>query len=155
MVSPELLRRYPFFARLGEAHLKAIAMLADEMSCAEGETLCGIDQPADALYLLIEGGVELHYVLVDRDDPKRTKDFYVGDINPGEPFGISALIEPYRYTSSARATRPGRVLKLDGTGLRALCEVDNVIAAILMRHVAKDALARLEETRTQLVAARV
>jgi CRP-like cAMP-binding protein len=154
MVSPELLRRYPFFGRLSEAHLKAIAMLADEVFCTEGQTLFEIGHPADALYLLIEGGIDLHYVIVDRDDPTRTKDFYVGDVNPGEPFGISALIEPYRYTASVRATCPGRVLKIDGNGLRALCEVDNGIAAILIRHVAKNALARLEETRTQLIAAR-
>ncbi len=155
MVSPELLRRYPFFGRLSEAHLKAIAMLADEVSCSAGQTLCEIDQPAEALYLLIEGGIDLHYIIVDREEPKRSKDFFVGEVNPGEPFGISALIEPYRYTASVRATRPSRVLKIDGNGLRALCDVDNMIAAILMRHVAKDALSRLEETRTQLIAARV
>ncbi len=155
MVSPELLRRYPFFGRLSEAHLRAIAMLADELSCSESQTLFEIGQPADALYLLLEGGIELRYVIIDRDDSKRTKDFYVGDVNPGEPFGISALIEPHRYTATVRTTRPSRVLKIDGIGLRTLCEVDNGIAAILMRHVAKDALSRLEETRTQLVAARV
>jgi hypothetical protein len=31
MISLELLRRYPFFAGLDEAELKAIAMIADEV----------------------------------------------------------------------------------------------------------------------------
>ncbi len=30
MISPELLRRYPFFGFLGDAQLKAIAMIAEE-----------------------------------------------------------------------------------------------------------------------------
>jgi CRP/FNR family cyclic AMP-dependent transcriptional regulator len=154
MVSPELLRRYPFFGRLSEAHLKAIAMLADEVFYSEGQTFIEIGRPADTLYLLIEGGIDLHYIIVDKDDPKRSKDFYVGDVNPGEPFGISALIEPYRYTASVRVTSPSRVLKIDGIGLRALCEVDCEITAILMRNVARSAMSRLEETRTQLIAAR-
>jgi hypothetical protein len=46
------------------------------------------------------------------------------------------------------------VLKIDGIGLRALCEVDCEIAAILMRNIARSAMSRLEETRTQLIAAR-
>ena len=75
MVSPELLRRYPFFGRLSEAHLKAIAMLADEVFCTEGQILFEIGHPADALYLLIEGCIDLHYLIVHRDDPKRTKEF--------------------------------------------------------------------------------
>jgi CRP-like cAMP-binding protein len=154
MVSPELLRRYPFFGRLNDVHLKAIAMLADEVSCSEGQTLFEIDQPADALYLLIEGGIDLHYVIIDRDDSKVRKDFFVGEVNPGEPFGISALIEPYRYTTAAVTTSPSRVLKIEANGLRALCEVDAGIAHILMGHVAKAALSRLQDTRTQLIAAR-
>ncbi len=155
MVSPELLRRYPFFGRLGEEQLKAIAMLSDEVALSEGKTVFEIDRPAEALYLLLEGGVELHYVIVDREDSKRTRDFYVGEVNPGEPFGISALIEPYRYTASVVTNRHSRVLKIDGHALRALCDSDTAMAAALMRNVAKDALSRLEETRTQLVAARV
>ncbi len=153
MVSPELLRRYPFFGRLSEAHLKAIAMLTDEVFCSEGQMLCEIGQPADALYLLIEGGIELHYI-IDRDGSKRRKDFYVGDVNPGEPFGISALIEPYPYTPCARVTQAGRVLKINGSGLRVMCEVDNGIASALMRHIAKNALSLLEGTRTQRIATR-
>jgi CRP-like cAMP-binding protein len=155
MISPELLRRHPFFGGLNDAHLKAVAMLANEISCSTGETLFEIGQPADMLYLLVEGGVDLHYVVIDRTDPKLRKDFFVGEVNPGEAFGISALIEPYRYTTTVRVTSPARVLKIDAGGLRALCEADAGVGHILMRHVAKAALSRLQDTRTQLIAARV
>jgi hypothetical protein len=36
MISPELLRRYPFFGLLTEAQLKAIAMIAQETNFTDG-----------------------------------------------------------------------------------------------------------------------
>ena len=154
MVSPELLRRYPFFGGLGNAHLTAVAMLADEMTFQEDETVFDTGQPADALYFLIEGCVDLHYVVADEINTELRKDFFISEINPGEPFGISALIEPYRYTGAVRATCASRVLKFDAIGLRALCAVDPKIDATLMRQVAKAAMSRLHDTRVQLAAAR-
>ena len=154
MVSPELLRRYPFFSPLNGDHLKAVAMLADEVWYEKDETLFEASQPASALYLLIEGCVDLHYVVRDEIHPELWKDFFISEINPGEPFGISALIEPYVYTGTVRATCASRVLKIDATGLRALCEVDTKIASLLMRQLAQAAMSRLHDTRVQLAAAR-
>ncbi len=154
MVSPELLRRYPFFSRLEDAHLKAIAMLGDEVNCAKDDTLFEADQPANALYLLIEGGVDLHYIVADRDDPRHRKEFFISELSLGEPVGISALVEPYCYTATARTSSPSRLLKIDAMGLRALCEVETKIGNSLMRNIAKIAMSRLNETRIQLVAAR-
>jgi CRP-like cAMP-binding protein len=155
MVSPELLRRYPFFAGLANGHLNAIAMLAEEVIFEAGETILETGQPANALFFLLEGNVELHYVVVDEINPHLRKDLFVTEINPGEPFGISAVIEPYLYTGSMSTTRVSRVLRFDANGLRALCSVDPKIDAALMRQIASAAMSRLEDTRTQLVAARV
>lgn len=154
MISPELLRRYPFFARLDDKHLKQIAMLADEVAYAQSESLFEIDDDARALFFLVEGSVELHYVVTNPDDPGHRKDFYMGHINPGEPFGISALIDPHRFTAMALANRACRVIEIEAEGLRALCEKDCVLDATLMHHVAKAAMSRLHETRIQLIAAR-
>lgn len=154
MVSPELLRRFPFFSLLEPAHLKAVAMLADEIPCEQGMVLFEAGQQANTLYFLIEGDVDLHYVVADVHTPEVRQDFLVGHINPGELVGISALVEPYCYTAAARVSQPGRVLKIDAVGLRALCEVNPQIAGILMRHTAKAVMQRLHETRIQLAAAR-
>jgi len=154
MVSPELLRRYPFFGYLDEKQLRAVAMIAEEVVPDTGETLFEIEQPAEALYLLTEGSIELYYVVADELAPKLRKEFYISDIGPGEVFGISALIEPYIYTSAGRVAGPSRVLKIEGAGLRALCELDCKLGYGLMRQLAKAALERLHDTRVQLVAAR-
>ncbi|HEY4691449.1 MAG TPA: cyclic nucleotide-binding domain-containing protein [Anaerolineae bacterium] len=154
MVSPELLRRYPFFGQLANDSLNAVAMLAEEITFKDGETIFETGGPADALYFLIEGCVDLHYIVADEINPELRKDFFISEINPGEPFGISALIEPYRYTGTVRATCPSRVFKFDAAGLRALCTVDPKIDAALMRQIAAAAMSRLSDTRVQLVAAR-
>jgi CRP-like cAMP-binding protein len=113
-----------------------------------------IERPAEALYLLAEGSVELYYVVMDEYDPKLRKEFYVSDIGPGEVFGISALIEPYQYTSRVQAASASHVVRIEGAGLRALCEVDCKLGYSLMRQIARTALERLHDTRVQLVAAR-
>lgn len=152
MISPELLRRYVFFRNLQEPQLKAIAMLSDEVTVAQGETLFEIDQNANTLYLLLEGRIDLKYLVVDRDDPSNRQVYDVGEINPGEAFGISALIEPYRYTSSASAGQESRVLKIDAKALRAYCTGQPEVGLLLLQHVAQTAMARLHDTRIQLAA---
>ncbi len=154
MISPELLRRYPFFAFLDEAQLRAVAMLSEEIEVEAGALIFDTGKPAEALCLLTDGSLELYYAVVDRDDPDLRKEFFLGEFSPGDIFGISALIEPYVYTSSVRASIMSRVVKMDATGLRALCEVDLRLAAGLMRATAKTAMERLNDTRVQLAAAR-
>jgi CRP-like cAMP-binding protein len=154
MVSPELLRRYPFFGSLTEAQLKALAMIGEEFSLEKSETLFETNRPAEALYLLMEGCIELYYVVTDALDPKLRKEFYISDISPGEVFGISALIEPYVYTSTGRVAGLSRVIRIEGAGLRALCELDCELGYSLMRQLSRTAIARLHDTRVQLVAAR-
>jgi len=154
MVSPELLRRYPFFGFLNTDELKAVAMLAEEVDFQTGDVILEVGKPAGALYFLIDGRAELYYVAAGQYNLVEQKAFYISDVNPGEIFGISALIEPYVYTGTIHAAGPCRVLKIDASALRAVCEVDIRMARDLMRQTAKAAMERLEDTRVQLAAAR-
>ena len=105
MVSTELLRRYPFFANLSDKELRQLAMISDEKEISGGETLFASGDDAGYLYLLRSGSIDLHYVVGDERGMEKTQDFMVGVINPGEVFGISSAVAPYRYTASAVATR--------------------------------------------------
>ena len=151
MVSTELLRRYPFFAGLNDDQLRELAMITEELKIQEGDTLFEGEQGADFLYLLQDGSVELHYVVIDEREMETPQDFLVGIINPREVFGISALIKPFKYTASAVANRAGRVLQIDGAKLRALCEADADLYVILLERIASTALLRLRDTRMQLI----
>jgi CRP-like cAMP-binding protein len=154
MVSPELLRRYPFFGGFDEDELKAIAMLSDEVTVEGGVTLFETGQPAANLYLLLEGEVELHYDVADPVHTEYRKDFFIEDFNPGEPFGISAVLEPYVYLGRVEIRSRSRLLRMDGPRLRELCEIDSGIGPVMMRQIAKAAISRLTQTRVLLAAAR-
>lgn len=151
MISLELLRRYPFFAGLDEGELKAIAMISEQVQSPAGTVLFEEGHVADAFYLLLQGSVELSFN--SPLDP--SVQIYIDDVNPGEPFAISALIPPHLLTHTARVSNACSTLRLDAAGLRALCDQDCKVGYTMMRQVAIAAMERLYYTRVQLVAARV
>jgi CRP-like cAMP-binding protein len=154
MVSPELLRRFPFFGFVNGHELQAVAIIANEVTFKKDDTVLENDQVANALHLVIDGSMSLYYVVTTENDPSYRKEYFVSDVNPGEIFGISALIEPFIYTGTVRANSVSHVLKIDAPALRALCEADAKLAYGLMREVAKAAMHRLHDTRVLLVSAR-
>lgn len=153
MISPETLRRYPFFNFLDHDQLRQIAMLTDEVTAEAGDTLFEIGHPADALYLLMDGEVDLHYVVVDELKTGKRQDYLVGSINPGEILGISTLIEPKTLTATAVVTQPSRLLRLDGEQLQQLMEKDTSLAYTLQRKISRATMDRLHSTRIELLAA--
>jgi CRP/FNR family transcriptional regulator, cyclic AMP receptor protein len=151
MVSPELLRRYPFFALLEDEQLQAIAMISQERCYPKGALLVKENTNATCLSLLTEGDVDL---IFSGGGEGAITNALVGSIAPGEAYGVSSLIEPYRYTATARATMPVKVVEVDGVALRALVEKDRKLGYIMMRNVAIAVLERLRYTQVELAAAR-
>jgi CRP/FNR family transcriptional regulator, cyclic AMP receptor protein len=154
MISPELLRRFPFFNFMNDAQLKAVAMIAEERDHKIGSGIIEANTPANSLYFLIEGSAAYYYMVTTEHDPYYKHEYYISDFNPGEIFGISALVEPYMYTAAVRAEKPCKVIKIDASALRALCELDLKLSCGLMSAVAKAAMERLQHTRVQLIAAK-
>jgi len=151
MISVELLRRYPFFALLSDDQLKAIAMIAEEKTYSKESLLVKENTPATKLILLLEGDVDLIY---SGGGEGAISNALVGSIAPGEMLGVSSLIEPYIYISSARATVPAKVVEIDGVAIRALMQVDKLLGYKLMCNVATAVLERLKYTQVELAAAR-
>lgn len=148
MISTELLRRYPFFAQLRDDQLVKLAMISQEVEFVAEETILEEHQAAQHLYFLLEGDVVLYYLV----EPGH-KEIPVSHINIGEPFGISALIEPYVYTATARSKNGSRAMCIDATQLRQVFQEDPQLEILMLQRVAKAALERLHATRLQLAAA--
>jgi hypothetical protein len=68
--------------------------------------------------------------------------------------GVSSLIEPYIFISSARSTMPVKVVEIEGTALRALMDADKKLGYVLMCNVSRAVLERLKYTQVELAAAR-
>jgi len=154
MISPELLRRFPFFGFLDETQLKAVAMLSEALEVEKDTNLFVTDQSAEALYVMVEGSIDLNYKVIDRDDPKLVKEFFISELNPGDIFGLSALLEPFKHTMTAKVLAPSKVIRIEASGLRALSELDAKLSAGLMKATAQAVMERLHDTRVQLAAAR-
>ena len=151
MVSPELLRRYPFFALLNDDQLKAVAMLAEEKTFPKDTILLKENTPATKLMLLLEGDVDL---IFSGGGEGAVVNALVGSIAPGEVMGVSSLIEPFTYISSVKATVPVKLIEIDGVALRDLMARDTKLGYALMCNTASAVLERLKYTQVELAAAR-
>jgi CRP/FNR family cyclic AMP-dependent transcriptional regulator len=144
MISPEVLRRYPFFQGAGEESLRRLAMNSQVLSFDTGQTLFRDNEPAQHLYLVTEGEVDIQYVLGSGE--RRTADTRVS----GDLLLWSAIIKPYRTTAYALARRPTQVVAIDAGTLRRLCEEDRELERVLMKEVAQVISERLSAARVQL-----
>lgn len=153
MISPEVLRRFPFFADFNSEQLKELAMLGEERIFESHETVFEQGGPAEQLYFLLEGCVDLFYIVRENFHSDLRHETMICEIAPGESFSISALIEPHILTATARTCQTSRVIAFDAEGLRKLCESDPHLESLLMRRVASTAMDRLHATRLQLAVA--
>jgi len=154
MISPELLRRYTWFGSLNDEALKSLAMLADRRSIPPGQTIFSAGDSAAALYLIISGTVDLYDVMANGHWPNGHPEAFLSEVGPGEVFGISAFIEPYRYTLTARSATEVDMVSLEAAGIRALLLTDASLAQNLLRQMTKTLAGRLYDTRVLLAAAR-
>jgi CRP/FNR family transcriptional regulator, cyclic AMP receptor protein len=144
MISPEVLRRYPYFAGVSEASLKQIAMIAEEKCVPAGTVLFREGDPASFLSIIIRGEVNIQYLLGNGE--LRTVDTLV----PGDLLGWSAIVEPYKYTAIGTTTKETDLARLDAVKLRQLCDSDTLLGYRLTTEVAKLLGNRLEGARVQL-----
>ncbi len=145
MVSPEVFRRSPFFAPVEEAQLVRLAMISAEEAYGTGEVIFNEGAPADKLYLVVSGAIELrmHMDALDRTIP-------VEIIGPGEVVGWSTMVAPYEYTASGEARTPTRVVAINSVLLRQLAEEDHTLGCHLYHQVASVIAQRLHDTRLRL-----
>lgn len=153
MISPELLRRFPYFAGLNDNQLKELAMVAEEVIFEKDTVIFEECDEATHLFFLLSGSVDLYYRSEEEFHPKTRKEFIVGEINPGEIFGISALFEPYNLNATARVSQECKAIKFDAKSLRLCMENDLNLGYRLLLQTSKALMERLGSARVQLAAA--
>jgi CRP-like cAMP-binding protein len=86
---------------VGPRHLLGLAEVAHEIEISAGETLYGEEDPADALYMVVEGRVRLS-----------TGDRTTSEVGPGEAFGTWALVDGSSRGHRAECIEDGVALAL-------------------------------------------
>jgi CRP-like cAMP-binding protein len=144
MISPETLRRYPYFADVSEECLREVAMISEELTVAAGTVLFREGDKADRLYILVDGEVDIQYTLGSGE--LRTVDTLV----PGELIMWSALVEPFRSTAVGTLRQDSKMIAISGDKLRELCEKRHDLGYRMLISLTKLLATRLEGARVQL-----
>lgn len=153
MISPEILRRFPFFGAFTDSQIKSLAMISELTDLEKGATLFHEGQPADDLFILITGALDIVHSVQEERRPENCKEYPVGEVNPGEPTGFSAIIEPYTYTATVRASDNSNLIQINAGNLREMCQNDLDLAYNVFSQVNKSLMERLNWVRIQLAAA--
>ncbi len=146
MVSIEVLRLFHYFAGVSPESLKAVAAITDERAFPAGQPLFREGEPAQALYILRAGEVDIVYQ--HHVDEGRVVDTVVA----GDLIGWSSLVEPYRCTATAIPRTAGRAVRIDAVGIRNLCARDHSLGYHLLKELAGTLSRRLQGALVQLAA---
>ncbi len=159
MVSPELIRRYPFFAGLNPDQVKVLAQAAEEESVEDGHFFFHEGDELPCFCIVLEGALAVVAELPDRAVEQtlsgqltgnlKTKDVVISTVGPGEAFGWSSLVPPHTATASVKATTPACVLHFDAEALREAFDDDCEFGYLMMQKVAQVVRDRLHDTRIQ------
>lgn len=72
-------------------------------------------------------------------------------VEPGDVIGWSALVQPYRWTSTAEALEPVEVVEFEGAALRGLLRAECRFAMLVYPRLLQAVTRRLVGTRYQLL----
>ncbi len=132
MISPEVIRRYPFFAGLSLGQISTLAKVADEKNVESGHVFLSEGDEVPYLYLIEEGTVS---VLIEL--PTKDREIEVGTVGPGEVFAWSALVPPHTATATVKATTRCRVVAVDCRKLLEAFEQDYQFGYVMMTKAAQ------------------
>lgn len=163
-----ILARFDFFEGLSPAQQGAIADMA-EIGAFDPDTLLFLDgDPADALYGLLEGTVELSFRFQERNlrtdevhyeeairahFEEKERAIVVDEIQAGEVFGWSALAGLPQRTATARAVGAVRVFAIPADTLRSRFADDPALGLTLMERLNRVIADRLKERTERMVEA--
>jgi CRP-like cAMP-binding protein len=146
MISPEILRRFPFFAQFSDTSLKLISMASEARRFQAEEWILVEGNIASDLCLLVSGEIHIAYRLGNND-------LAISDtITPGEAFSWSAMLAPFILTSSCIGSKGGEYIAIHAGVLEDLRTQDPEGTQYLMMEIAKTMRDRINALRVQIVA---
>jgi CRP-like cAMP-binding protein len=147
MVSPELIRRYPYFSGLTADQIVALAKSAEELAVSGGHYFHHEGDELKFFYLILEGEVNLISTL-----PQKGREVVVSTLGSGDVFGWSALLPPHSATAVAKAAVPTRLVAFDCQELLAKFEEDCRFGYLMMQKTAQLIRERLNDLRIETMA---
>lgn len=134
----ELLRGVPLFERLDEDQLVWLAGRAEPLTISSGQVLVAEGDPADAMFVVVDGMLEATKVEGGRA-------VRLGVYGPGEPLGELGLLARRNRSATVQALQDSTLLRIDDAAFSELLDLPSVARRIL-----DTVLARLESQEARL-----
>jgi CRP-like cAMP-binding protein len=162
MISPQITRRYPFFAGLTHDQIYNLSTIANEQTVAPGHTFFREGEQLDKLYFVLDGTINIVVSVPDQNELHEkadqilgnlvTEDITVSTLGPGEIFAWSALIRPYMATAGATAATSSRVIAFERKDLNEKFRDDISLGFLMLEKVAGVIRLRLRDMHIQSLA---
>lgn len=130
----ELLRQVELFRDLGDEGVRRILAIGRARALDAGQYLFLLGDNADEFYVVLRGTLDLCLPIALRGT---VKDITVESAGAGRAFGWSALVKPYRFTLSARATEPSEVVGFARDDLQRLAETEPGIGYSILTRISE------------------
>lgn len=147
MVSPEMIRRFPFFSGFSMDQIVVLAKAAEEVEVKRDHYFNQEGEELTHVFIILEGEVSIVTNL-----PQKDKEITLCTLGTGDLFGWSALVPPYASTASAKATTPVRAIDFDAKALRGYFEEDPRFGYLMMQKIAQVVRDRLNALRIETIA---
>jgi CRP/FNR family transcriptional regulator len=124
-----LLAKVPLFAGLSQAHLRAVAALAEEVPYSAGRMIVRTGSPGVAFYVIVDGQAK-----VLRGTIASAKGTW--SLGAGDFFGEMALLDGGPRTASVVAETPLTTIRIERTEFRKMLRDEPDIALKLLESMA-------------------
>jgi len=132
------------FKDLKKSYLELLRPLLEPYECNTGTVILQQGLPADYLYLIIKGKVEISY------KPYDGVSITVTHLAKGGLFGWSAVVGSELYTSSIVATEMLEAARIRGSALRKLCVEHPEAGRDILESLANSVSTRWKEANEQV-----
>jgi CRP/FNR family transcriptional regulator, cyclic AMP receptor protein len=147
VVSPELIRRFPFFSGLTNDQILKFAKASEEVGVDRDHYFHREGEELDHLFVLLEGEV-----LVVTTLPQRDREIVLNTLGAGDVFGWSALVPPNMATASAKSVTPCKLIAIDSKEIYRQFDEDPQFGYVMMQKVAQLIRDRLNAIRIETLA---
>ena len=141
----DILKKCAFFTDLTDEQLKTLANMASTQTFEVGEALAKQGRTQEKMYVIEDGLVGLYLELgpMTHRQIQAASNFDV--------IGWSAMLPPYRSTTTVKAIETTKVLVFHGTDLMGLCHTVPPIGCKVHRGLSAVVAQRLHHAYTQLM----
>jgi CRP-like cAMP-binding protein len=145
-----LLKAVRIFEDCTTQELEDIATICEQVSFNTGERLFEANSPAEHLFLVVKGLIELHFNVTHYSAAKKIT---FERVKQGEILGwSSALTQPRVYALSATAVKDSELLRIRVSDIEKLCMENNHLGYVLMKNISETIAARFNRLQHLFIA---